>query len=47
MTYLRPLSLTDDPSLWHIFGSNYMTIWAPISSEAHPIILKLMGKPSE
>jgi hypothetical protein len=28
----RPSSLTDCLSLWHDFGNNYMTVWAPISS---------------
>jgi hypothetical protein len=40
----RPLSPTDDLSLLLAFGSNYMNFWAPISSKAQPIILKLMDK---
>jgi hypothetical protein len=30
--------------LWHGFENNYMTVWAPISSEVQPIIPRLMGK---
>jgi hypothetical protein len=26
----------EDLSLLLVFGSNYMSVWAPISSEAHP-----------
>jgi hypothetical protein len=47
MASRRPLSLTEGPSLWHVFGSNYMTVWALILSEAQPIILKLTGRLSE
>jgi hypothetical protein len=32
MVSQRPLSLIEGLSLWHIFGNNYRTIWAPISS---------------
>jgi hypothetical protein len=35
------------PSLWHVFGSNHMTIWAPISSEAQPTILRLIDRLSQ
>jgi hypothetical protein len=34
-------------SLWHNFGNNYMTVWAPISSEVQPIIPRRMGKLNE
>jgi hypothetical protein len=47
MVSQRPLSLTENLSLWHIFQNNYMTVWAPISSEAQPIILRLMGRLNE
>jgi hypothetical protein len=47
MVSQRPLSLTQDLSLWHNFGNNYMTVWAPISFEAQPIILRLMDRLSE
>jgi hypothetical protein len=40
----RPLSQTEGPSLWHVVGNNCMTVWAPISSEAQPIILRLTGR---
>jgi hypothetical protein len=34
MSSQRPLSPIDDPSLLPAFGSKYMSVWAPISSEA-------------
>jgi hypothetical protein len=36
MVSQRPSSLMEDLSLLLVFGSNYMSVWAPISSEAHP-----------
>jgi hypothetical protein len=45
--YRRPLSLTEDLSLLLTFGSNYMSVWAPILSEAQPITLRLMDRLSE
>jgi hypothetical protein len=47
MVSQRSLSLTEGLSLWHIFGNNYMTVWVHISSEAQPIILRLMDRLSE
>jgi hypothetical protein len=37
MASRRPSSLIEDLSSLLIFGSNYMSVWAPISSEAQPI----------
>jgi hypothetical protein len=47
MVSRRPLSLVEGPFFWHVFGSNYMTVWAPISSEAQPTILRLMDRLSK
>jgi hypothetical protein len=48
MAYRRPLFLTDDLSLLLTFGSNCMSVWAPIlSSEAQPITPRLMGRLNE
>jgi hypothetical protein len=47
MVSRRPLSLTEGLSLWHGFRNNYMTVWAPISTEVQPIISRLMGKLNE
>jgi hypothetical protein len=44
MVSQRQLSLTEGLFLWHVFGNNYMTVWAPISSKAQPIILRLTGR---
>jgi hypothetical protein len=41
MVSQKPLSLREGPSLWHVFGSNYITIWALILSEVQSIILRL------
>jgi hypothetical protein len=38
---------TEDPSLLLIFESNYMSVWAPISSEAQPITPRWMDRWSE
>jgi hypothetical protein len=46
MVSQRPLYLTEGLSLWHVFGNNYMTVWASISFEAQPIILRLMNRVS-
>jgi hypothetical protein len=47
MAYRRPLFLTDDLSLLLTFGSNYVSVWALISSEAQPITPRLMDRLSE
>jgi hypothetical protein len=47
MAYQRPLFLTDNLSLLLTFGSNCMSVWAPISSEVQPITPKLMDRLSE
>jgi hypothetical protein len=47
MASWRPLSLTEGLSLLYVFWSNCITVWAPISSEAPSIILRLVGKLSE
>jgi hypothetical protein len=47
MVSRRPSSLIEDLSLWHDFGNNYMTVWAPISSAIHPIIPKRARKLNE
>jgi hypothetical protein len=44
MSYRRPLSLIESPSLCHVFGSNYMTVWAPISSTIQHVILRPTSK---
>jgi hypothetical protein len=41
------ISLPDDPSLLLVFWSNYMSVWAPISSEAWPITPRQMDRRSE
>jgi hypothetical protein len=43
----RPSSLIEDQSLWLASRSNCMSVCAPISFEAQPIILRLMDKLSE
>jgi hypothetical protein len=43
----KTLFLTEDLSLLLAFGSNYMSVWAPISSEAQPITPRLMDRLSE
>jgi hypothetical protein len=47
MVSRRPSSLTDGLSLWHDFGNNYMSFWAPISSTVQPIIPRRTGKLNE
>jgi hypothetical protein len=47
MAYRRPLFLTDDLSLLLAFGSNYMSVWAPILFEDQPITPRLMDRLSE
>jgi hypothetical protein len=47
MVSRRILSLTEGLSLWHDFGNNYMTVWAPISSKVQHIIPRLTGKLNE
>jgi hypothetical protein len=47
MASQRPSSPIEDLSSLLAFGSNYMSVWAPISSEAQPIILRLTDRLSE
>jgi hypothetical protein len=47
MASWRPLSSVEDLSSLLAFGNNCINAWAPILSEAHPIILKLTDKLSE
>jgi hypothetical protein len=47
MASRRPLSPIEVLPLLLAFGSNYMNVWVPISSEAQPVILKLMDRLSE
>jgi hypothetical protein len=47
MVSQRQLSPIEDLSLLHVFGSNYMTVGVPISSETQLTIHRLMGRPSE
>jgi hypothetical protein len=47
MSSRRPLSLTEGPYSWNVFWNNYMTVQAPISFEAQPIILRLTDRLSE
>jgi hypothetical protein len=43
----RPSSSTEDRSLLLTFRSNYMSVWAPTSSDAQPVTLRLMDRQSE
>jgi hypothetical protein len=47
MTYRRPSSPIENLSLLLTFGSNYMSVWTPIPSEAQPITARLMDRQSE
>jgi hypothetical protein len=47
MASRRPSSSIGDLSLLLIFGSNYMSVWPPISSEAQPITPRQMDRQSE
>jgi hypothetical protein len=44
MAYRKPLFLKEDLSLLLAFGSNCMSVWAPISSKAQPITLQTNGQ---
>jgi hypothetical protein len=47
MASRRPSSSIEDPSLLLIFGSNYMSVWAPSSLETHPITPRHVDRWSE
>jgi hypothetical protein len=47
MASQRQLTPIEDLSLLLTFRSNYMNLWAPISSEAQPIILRLTDRLNE
>jgi hypothetical protein len=47
MVSRRPLSLIEGLSLWHDFGNNYTTVWAPILFEVQPVTPRQTGKLTE